>query len=74
MTGSFADKVGCDSVFINVLASRALGAIILLPIVIGILVFHITIEPSGLIMSIVMLGINAWIIADNKDRYLPMLG
>ncbi|MEN1785434.1 MAG: DoxX family protein [Bacteroidota bacterium] len=48
---------------------RALGALIVLPITVGIILHHITIEPSGLILTIVLFGINIWIIADNWNKY-----
>lgn len=52
---------------------RALGAIILLPITIGIFLFHAVLDPAGIIMSIILLAINSWIIIDNTERYLPMV-
>ena len=53
--------------------TRALGAIILLPIIVGILLFNIVMAPSGAIMAIILLTINIWIIAENKNKYLPMI-
>jgi putative oxidoreductase len=52
---------------------RALGAIMLLPIIIGILLFHVVQDPSTLPVAVVLLAINGWIIFENKDRYLPMI-
>jgi putative oxidoreductase len=53
--------------------TRALGAIVLFPVIVGILLFHIAQEPSGLPMAGVLFLINAWIIFENKDKYLPMV-
>ena len=52
---------------------RALGAIIIFPIIIGILMTHIINEPSGLPMAIVLLAINLWVIFENRKKYLPMI-
>lgn len=53
--------------------TRALGAIILLPILIGIILHHSTLDPSGVPMALVLGLIDVWIIADNWKKYLPMI-
>ncbi len=53
--------------------TRALGAIILLPILIGVFLHHKTLDPSGAPMAAVLGLIDIWIIADNWKRYLPMV-
>jgi len=52
---------------------RALGAIIIFPIMVGILLTHLFIEPSGLPMTLVLLAINLWIIFENREKYMPMI-
>jgi putative oxidoreductase len=52
---------------------RALGAIIILPVMIGILLTHITVAPSGLPMALVLLAIELWVIIENREKYLPMI-
>lgn len=52
---------------------RALGAIIILPIMIGIVVHHITTAPSGLPIVLPLLAINCWVIIENREKYLPMI-
>ena len=52
---------------------RALGAIIIFPVMIGILLTHIFNAPSGLPMAIVLFTINIWIILENRDKYMPMI-
>jgi uncharacterized membrane protein YphA (DoxX/SURF4 family) len=52
---------------------RALGAIIIFPVLIGILLTHILIEPSGLPIAIVLFGIELWVIIENREKYLPMI-
>jgi putative oxidoreductase len=52
---------------------RALGAIIIFPVMIGIILTHILIAPSGLPLALVLLAINLWIIIENREMYLPMI-
>ena len=52
---------------------RALGAIIIFPILIGILLTHIIIAPSGLPVAFLLLGIEIWVIIENREKYLPLL-
>ena len=52
---------------------RALGAIILFPVLVGILLTHILIAPSGLPLAIVLWGIELWVIIENREKYLPMI-
>ena len=53
--------------------TRALGALVILPIMVGILLTHIIIMPSGLAMAIVLMAINLWVIYENREKYLPIL-
>lgn len=53
--------------------TRALGAIIILPVMIGILLTNIFDAPSGLPIAGVMALINLWVIVDNREKYMPML-
>ena len=52
---------------------RALGAIIIFPVMIGILLTHITIAPSGLPLALVLFAIELWVIIENWAKYLPMI-
>lgn len=52
---------------------RALGAIVIFPINIGILLTHIVNVPSGLPMAIILLAINIWVIIENREKYMPIL-
>jgi len=52
---------------------RALGAVIIFPIMIGILLTHIITEPSGLPIALVLFAINLWVIFENRNKYLPMV-
>lgn len=51
--------------------TRALGAIVILPVMVGIVTHVFTMDKSPMGMSIagVMFLINLWIIIDNKEKY-----
>jgi putative oxidoreductase len=53
--------------------TRAVGAIIILPIMIGILLIHFTVAPSGLPMAIVLVLILVWVMIENREKYLCLL-
>jgi len=52
---------------------RALGAVILAPIMTGIMLTHFTIAPEGLTMALPLLAIYLWVIYENRNKYLPMV-
>ncbi|MDP4276615.1 MAG: DoxX family membrane protein [Bacteroidota bacterium] len=52
---------------------RALGAIIIFPVLVGILLTHIVLAPSGLPLALVLFGIELWGIIENREKYLPMI-
>ena len=52
---------------------RALGAIIIFPVMVGVLLTHMIKAPSGLILAIVLFVINLWIIFENREKYMPMI-
>jgi putative oxidoreductase len=52
---------------------RALGAIIIFPVMIGVLLTHIVDAPSGLPIALVLLAINLWVIFENREKYMPMI-
>ena len=53
---------------------RALGAIIIFPIMIGILLIHATVAVSGLPLAIILAGILVWILWENRTKYLNLIG
>ncbi|KMQ66811.1 DoxX family protein [Chryseobacterium angstadtii] len=55
--------------------TRALGAIIILPVMAGILIHNVYRDPSqvGIIMSVVLFLINIWIIIDNREKYKALI-
>ena len=52
---------------------RALGAIIVLPVTVGILLTNIVNAPSGLPIAAILFLINLWVIIENRKKYLPMI-
>ena len=61
------------AILLMVPKARALGAIVLFPIVIGILLTHITAAPSGLPIALIFLAIDGWVIFEEREKYLPMI-
>lgn len=52
---------------------RALGAIIILPVMVGILLLNIFDAPSGLAIALVLFAINIWVIIENRAKYMPLV-
>ncbi|SEN87721.1 DoxX-like family protein [bacterium A37T11] len=53
--------------------TRALGAIVIFPVMIGVLLANIYSVPSGLPIALGLLVINLWVIYENRRKYLPMI-
>jgi uncharacterized membrane protein YphA (DoxX/SURF4 family) len=53
--------------------TRALGAVFLVPILTGILLANISMAPSGLPIVFALIAILAWVIIENRAKYLPMV-
>ncbi len=53
--------------------TRALGAVVIFPIMIGIILTHIFQAPYGLPIALVLFAINLWVIYENCDAYKPMI-
>ena len=52
---------------------RALGAIMMFPVMVGIMLTHTFTDTSGLPVALVLFSINAWVLVENKEKYLPMI-
>ncbi|MBL7883015.1 MAG: DoxX family membrane protein [Bacteroidia bacterium] len=52
---------------------RALGALILFPIMVGIILTHIFYVPSGIPMAIILFAIQVWAMIENKEKFLPFI-
>lgn len=53
--------------------TRALGAIIILPVMVGIFVHHLVLDISGIGITLVLFAINIWAIVDNWNKYKPII-
>ena len=49
--------------------TRALGALIILPVMVGVLLIHLTVAPEGLPIALVIWAILLWILIDNRKKY-----
>lgn len=54
--------------------TRALGAIVILPITVGVVLHNAVFDPSGLAIALPFFLINLWMIGDNWNKYKPMIG
>lgn len=52
---------------------RALGAIIIFPVMVGILLTHFIVAPSGLPQALVLGAVLVWVMIENREKYLPMI-
>lgn len=53
--------------------TRALGVLIIFPVMVGVLLTHILTAPSGLPIALIIWAIIIWIIYENRERYLPLI-
>ena len=53
--------------------TSALGALVVFPVMVGVLLTHIFVAPDGLIIALVIWAILLWIIVENKQKYLQLL-
>jgi len=67
----FAEIVG--GVLFIVPKTRALGAMIIFPIIVGILLTSTVTDPSGLPLALVFVAVELWVIYENREKYLPMV-
>lgn len=52
---------------------RALGALIIFPVMVGIILTNIVQDTSGLPIALVFSAILIWIMVENKNKYLPLI-
>nr|WP_121271188.1 DoxX family membrane protein [Pedobacter schmidteae] len=53
--------------------TRALGAIVILPVMVGIMLHNTLVDQSGLMIALPLFAINLWIIGDNWGKYKQMV-
>ena len=67
----FAEVIG--GLLFVIPKTRALGAIVIFPIMIGILLTNTINEPSGLPIALPLFAINLWVIYDNREKYSALI-
>jgi putative oxidoreductase len=67
----FAELVG--GLLIVFPKTRALGALVVIPVMTGVLLTHIFVAPSGLPIAIIIWVILFWIIYENRHKYLELI-
>jgi uncharacterized membrane protein YphA (DoxX/SURF4 family) len=67
----FAEVLG--GILFIIPKTRALGAVVIFPVLIGVLLTNTVTEPSGLPIALALLAINLWVILDNRHKYFPMI-
>ena len=53
--------------------TRALGALIVFPVMVGMLLTHITVARDGLPIALAVWVVLIWIIFDNRRKYYPII-
>lgn len=53
--------------------TRALGALVIFPVMVGILLTHILIDTSGLPIALVLAAILLWIMYECRQKYFPLV-
>lgn len=54
--------------------TRSLGALVLLPVMVGILLANSLVDTSGLVIALAMAIILAWILYENRKKYAVLVG
>jgi putative oxidoreductase len=67
----FAEVLG--GILIIFPKTRALGALVIFPVAVGILLTNIFVDISGLIIAVVIWAILLWIIYENREKYMQIL-
>jgi len=52
---------------------RAFGAVVIFPVMLGIILTHITVAPSGLPLALVLFAILIWAMYENRQKYLQLI-
>ena len=53
--------------------TRALGILIVIPVMTGVLLTHLTVAPDGILMALVIWAVIGWIIWENRTKFLQLL-
>lgn len=53
--------------------TRALGAIVILPVMVGIIIHNAVYMPSGLAIAGILFLIDLWVLYDNKEQFQSLI-
>ena len=53
--------------------TRALGAIVIFPVMVGILFTHIFVAPEGLPIALLIWAVLLWILYEHKQKYYSLI-
>ncbi|MCW5910097.1 MAG: DoxX family protein [Cyclobacteriaceae bacterium] len=67
----FAEVLG--GLLILVPRTRALGVLVVFPVMVGVLLTHLTVAKDGLPIALVIWAFLIWAIYDNRQKYLPLI-
>lgn len=60
-------------ILIAIPKTRALGTLVVFPVMVGVLLTHIFVAPSGLPIALVIWAVLIWIIYENRKKYLHLI-
>lgn len=60
-------------ILIAIPKTRALGALIIFPVMVGIVIHHAVHDPSTIAIALVLFAINVAALLESKDKFLPIL-
>ena len=60
-------------ILIAIPKTRALGALMIFPVMVGIFIHHAVLDPSGMGMVLLLFAINIWAIVANWKKYEPII-
>src|SRR5690606_9704261 len=60
-------------IFMAIPKTRALGALVILPVTVGIVLHHLTFDVATIGIGLMLLIINVWIMLENRTKYEPIL-
>jgi uncharacterized membrane protein YphA (DoxX/SURF4 family) len=53
--------------------TRALGTLVLFPVMVGVILTHIFVDPASLPMGLVLWAIMGWMIYDNREKFKKLI-
>ena len=53
--------------------TRALGALVVFPVMVGVLLTHVFVYPAGLPIALIAWAILGWVLYEHREKYLPMV-